>query len=110
MWTVHRSQTIEFSDCYGYGSFKNFMDHYQSIEWTRESTWRKSHFSQSDIWKKRSGYIHAGIVEFNGKGMVLRYPFSWIRYLFWIRKHKLKNKNKKTIDWRTEKTTPPLKD
>lgn len=97
LFSVHKAQTRENSKEWGYGSFKVFFENFKKIEWEYKDSWSSSRFSYPTDSK-----IHAGIIKFNGKGMVISY-FSYWKFL-WFEHFVLDKsrgrKNKKL--WRTE--------
>jgi len=102
-WAIHRSMTLWDCNSYGYGSFKNFMDQYNSMEWKRDSIWPKSHFNYELIKDEgHKGHIHASIVTFYGKGMILKFPFAFMKYRSWLKANKLKQPKKSKVDWNTD--------
>lgn len=87
-WFIHRSQTIEYSresgSIWGYGGFEDFIREYSKCEWSRDRLWPESHFGEGDTHFQN--YIHAGIICFDGKGMVLD-PISYVLFLYWVYKN-----------------------
>jgi len=80
-WSVHRKMTVDNCNTWDYGNFEAFKKQYSTIDWKRRDQWSDSVFDyQSD------SEIHASIIKFKGKGMVLT-PFSYLQYWFWHRKH-----------------------
>jgi hypothetical protein len=94
-WTTHRNMTIEYSDSWGYGTFKQFKMAFDILDWERDKGQPESYFGKgSDSYENK---IHASIIKFSGKGMVL-YPWSYIKFSLWLKKNSLK-KDKKKVNW-----------
>lgn len=87
--SVHKSQVRDFTEEYGRGNFKIFLRHFTNRDWERCRHHRRSFF----IYPRNSPYssseIHAGIIKFDGKGMLLDY-WSYLRFLFWEWQHEYK--------------------
>lgn len=82
---------------FGYGTFKDFMREYNAYKgWSRDYNFRSSHFSEGDR-NNDKWYIHANIILFDGKGMIL-YPWSYIAFMYWLSKNKLNRKFNK-VNW-----------
>jgi len=78
-WSVHISQNKAQNAPYGYASFACFLREYKKREWERCAEYRRSHFTEK--WK--DGYIHASIIIFDNKAMIMNY-WSYYPYSFWI--------------------------
>lgn len=78
---IHISQTKEFTDIYGYGNYLVFKKEFEKYKWSYDKNWKSSLFDYDTDSK-----LHAGIIKFNGKGMLLWNPIDLIRALSLIRK------------------------
>lgn len=78
---------------WGWGSFNAFLREYKKHEWEREAEYPRSHFGVN-YWQDR---IHANIIMFDKKGMVLR-PFSYLCFVVWIGINRYKVKREK-VKW-----------
>lgn len=98
-WLTHRSMTINNSDTWGYGTFKNFKIAFSILDWERDEAYPESYFGGGEEYYKNK--IHAEIIKFEGKGMVL-YPWSYIKFIFWSKKNSLNKQNniKKRVNWK----------
>jgi hypothetical protein len=64
---VHKEMTINHSDVWGYGTFDQFMKEFHKKKWEHTSRWPQSYFDRGT-----KSEIHASIIRFDGKGMVLK--------------------------------------
>jgi len=90
-YLVHRSMTITETTAWDYGSYKDFIKQFQSISWDpRNPTWAGSFFSHDT-----DSQLHASIVEFRGKGMVIKFT-SYPKYLgfMWLNRSSVTKRNK----------------
>lgn len=92
--TVHKDMTINNSGVkeWGYGSFRDFQRELQSREIRRDPMWDTSLFGDGI-------YIHAGIIRFDNKGMVLR-GLSYLRFLLFMRAQRKVAQNLRKNLWR----------
>jgi len=96
-WSVDRKMTIDHSEKWGYGNFKKFKECFDILEWERDENHPKSYFGKGEEYYQNK--IHAGIIMFEKKGMVLL-PWSYVKFIFWQRENSLNNKTKgKKIKW-----------
>jgi len=73
---------------YGYASYKTFLSEFHKIKWeSRREIWPESFFDYTT-----SSKIHASIIQFNGKGMII-YLWDWWRVLLFLRKNRIKVEN-----------------
>lgn len=90
-WLVHRDMTTDNCKKWGYGSYKQFLIQYNKIQWEpNDMTYNCAKFSNYP-----HSQIHAGIIKFNDKGMVINYLEYW-RVLLLMKAWK---KNKTLIEW-----------
>lgn len=81
-WTTHISMCLDEQCLWGWGNFEKFIDQYGMHNgWYIDRFWPKSIFSRSgNDW-----YIHASIIKFNGKCMILG-PLSWVLFKIWLKR------------------------
>lgn len=79
---------------WGYSNFDVFMNEYNKRTWERKITFPYSHFS--DVYTDTR--IHASIIQFDGKGMILDF-WSYIKFLFWLNRNKLNRNSKPHVIW-----------
>lgn len=87
-WSVHLSMTKDDKgreNC-GWGSYKEFVELFKTYELKRE-------YIYSDTFYGKNSKIHASIITFNRKGMLLPY-FDWIMVQIFLYKEKKKEKIK----------------
>jgi hypothetical protein len=85
-WTTHIGMVKENVNEYGYANFKTFLNEFNKYDWVRQDHWEYSYFGTGDEYNKY--YIHADIIKFNGKGMIL-YPHSYIQFKIWSYKNRI---------------------
>ena len=99
-WTTHIEMNKQQGVPYDWCTFKRFIKEFNKYkdhpelkagEWGRSSIFLCEKF---DNGYKDTVYLHANIVQFDGKCMIL-YPYSYLRYCIWKR-----NFNKKAVDKR----------
>jgi len=85
LWVVHVSMMLSEKCEWSCASFKTFLKEYNKYDgWERDELWSFSHFGGTLSSAGRNKYyIHAGIIKFNDKGMLL-YPHSHFMYLIWL--------------------------
>ena len=84
-FSVNKRQTIHYSDTYRKGKFKDFLYEYEKYgDWRRDGYFPKSHFQKESLIDAPYE-IHAGIIKFDGVGMVLNISGY---FKFWIWEHK----------------------
>lgn len=82
VWFVHISQTKDDSSTYGWGNYKKFIREFEKCNWDNEGgEWNYSMWDR----EKRSRY-HAGIIQFNGIGMIINNPVDYVRVVMYTRK------------------------
>lgn len=91
-WGTHRSMMVNNNlgvEVWGYADFQRFLKEYNDpkYNWRTDTDFKESIFSEPDIpirdrERFYDGYIHAGIIRFGDKGMVLD-PISYFRFLRW---------------------------
>ncbi len=86
-WSVHISMNKNQKKPYNWCSFKTFKKEFDKHKDNPKLYIQQ--FSDFSIFVDGDGlgddvYLHASIVMFNGKCMIL-YPWSWLRYCIWKR-------------------------
>ena len=94
LWTTHIAQVREFTDEWGRGSYKTFIREFKKYEWKRSEKFPTSFFCGT----LDSSKIHADIIKFEGKGMVLD-PWSYLRFCIFIQRNRQKKKSKQVEKW-----------
>ena len=89
-WLVHRDMTRAHSHGWSWGTWRDFHREFQKYSWRREQPWQDSYFCFST-----NSRVHASIVRFGGRGMVLD-PVSLWRVNRWIRA----DRGNVKVDWR----------
>jgi hypothetical protein len=81
--SVHKSMVVDSCEQWDYGTFDQFTEQFNKTKWEAPvPMWTRSFFNYSSDSK-----IHAGIIRFNGKGMVLG-PFDYLKFQRFLEKHK----------------------
>lgn len=68
--TVHVSQITQFCSSYGHGCIEAFEREFNKHEWVRMSHYN-SMITSAENYHRDGGYVHAAIIQFDGKGMIL---------------------------------------
>ncbi len=100
-YKIHKEMTIHFSKEFGKGTFEQFLREFKGIKWQTKNDMPEAYFDP----ESRS-MINAGIIMFNGKGMI----FSSVREHTKFKRHMKKlemDGKKKDYDW-TEQSKPLL--
>jgi len=87
-WSVHRDMVKSSANEWGKGNFDNFRTEFNKRKWERNKLFPYSWFDQSNILYDQN-YIHASIIKFDGKGMILDF-ISYNKFRNWSRKNKCK--------------------
>lgn len=90
-WTVHRDMVKTTCKQWDYADFNAFVIEFEETEWEKQVRDNESLFNRNE-----QSQIHASIIKFRGKGMVL-YPWSWFRFKLFERKHVYKQTRVKGI-------------
>lgn len=87
-WAVHLSMTSDGSIKYGWASYSTFKKWFSSYEWKGDNVFKGS------LWNREMKCTyHAGIIKFEGIGMKINDPFSYLLVRIYVRKY-IKNHNK----------------
>lgn len=90
-WETHQHMVKMRGDVeeYGYANFQTFLEEFEKRNWKRNEEWPTSYFGEDS----RKDYIHAGIIKFDNKGMILDFISFW-HFYHWSQKNKLIPENK----------------
>lgn len=96
-FSVHKSMTSEYSEIWGYGTFDRFKKEFESRVWRQDTMFKGSYFGERNDYRMGTGsQIHADIIRFDGKGMVLRH-IHYFRYLMYMRSKMPPRVNRKKL-------------
>lgn len=87
---IHKSMTIDSTDSWDYGTFEDFKREFSKYKWSKQPSFPESLFTNDHDTK-----IHAGIVRFQGRGMVLC-GLDYLRFKLLI-SNKIKSKREEGI-------------
>jgi len=93
-WVTHRQMTKDFCNYYDEGNFKKFLKEFRKRKWVIDPKFPDSLFGK----EKDRNEIHASIISFNGKGMVL--PFiSYLKFKRYTNKILKEENEKRKVKW-----------
>lgn len=97
-WQVHRAMTIEKTSQWGHGTRSEFWREFDSHAWEPVDD------AFADSWFERSteSKIHASIVAFDGKGMVLG-PLDFAIVSWRLRRMRPNRKRVPTVNWKASR-------
>src|SRR5690606_27286010 len=93
-WFIHIHMTVSYSDQYGWSGYSRFKQKFSEYEWRCENGYRYSLFA--------NGYtneVHASIIKFDNKGMVMIDPVSFLLTQLYVRKYIKNNYKKNVVKW-----------
>jgi hypothetical protein len=97
-WFVHIEMTKDNSEYYGWANYDRFISEFNKYQWDNEKWYGYSLWDRNNDCK-----IHASIIYFENKGMIMKTPLDWLLVNLHIRKYFKVNiigfKNKKLIKW-----------
>lgn len=76
--TTHKNMTVDNTQIWDYGTFESFKREFEKRKWNHEG-WDNSFFD-----RLTNSQIHAGIVSFDNKGMVLL-GLHYVKVYFYLR-------------------------
>jgi len=93
LWIVHIEMTKENTQKYGWGNYEKFLREFKKYNW-ENGGWEKSLFDY-----ETNSQLHASIIKFEGKGMLLD-PISYLRTVIFVRRY-IKNHidEKEIVQW-----------
>lgn len=106
-WSSHVFMNTTEGSPYDWCTFERFIEEFnkyvnhpelQAGEWGGSSIFLRERVDYGYKGYKETVYLHAGIVKFDGKCMVL-YPYSYLKYCIWkyIFNKKATNKRQKGL-------------
>lgn len=96
-WGVHISMVRDECKTYGWAGFKDFINQFGKADWNKMT------FNESGLMgSTHDDYYHSGIIRFNGNGMIIRDPISYMFVNLFVWDYIRRNyKNKRVINkWR----------
>ena len=92
-WVVHINMTKESTQKYGWGNYETFLREFKKCNWENRG-WEESLFDY-----ETNSQLHASIIKFKGKGMLLD-PLSYLRVVIFVRRY-IKNHidEKEVVQW-----------
>ena len=78
--SVHKSMTLDHCTSWDYSTFGQFKKEFYNQKWEPY----KGSFESSFFCRETDSKIHADLIRFNGKGMVLKH-IHYLRYVFFMR-------------------------
>jgi hypothetical protein len=87
---VHKKQVLDNCKEWNYADFDTFLRYFNRVSWERDSSFPESFFQKErdklPYAEYKKNYIHASIILFDGKGMILD-PISYYKFLRWTKEH-----------------------
>ena len=96
-WLAHRDMVKSSTNQYGVSNYKKFIEEFHKVEWEHQKL-----FTSSLFGKDRKDQFHANIIEFNGRGMIINNPISYLLVKLYVKKY-IKNTfqiKRKISEWR----------
>lgn len=81
-WDVHRTMVKNSTNSYGEAGYDKFLEEFHKVDWVNDSTFSESLFSRDHNDK-----IHASIIMFNGKGMMMKNPVAHFRVERYVKRY-----------------------
>ena len=100
-WTVHVDMSIEQNKPYDWCTFRTFLKEFDKYKNNPELYIDKIFDNSIFLYEancKHVVYLHASIIEFNEKCMIL-YPHSWMQYCIWQNRF-VKSRNRQRGLWK----------
>jgi len=100
-WSVHVDMVKGRGAQYGRANYKKFVEEFQKVEWERDIYFNNSLFGSDSISGTIDEY-HANIIKFNGKGMIIKDPISYLLVKIYVKRYIKQNfeDNRKISEWR----------
>lgn len=89
-WATHMHMVKGEHVPYGRASYSIFVEEFEKVNWIK-SDWSEALYSKNG----RDDKIHANIIKFNGKGMIINNPISYTLTKIYVARY---TKNKFTQD------------
>lgn len=99
-WIVHYTMCTDACSQYEYATFKQFMNTFNECEgsFKYDKSFPNSIFIEKQNNKyKDECFIHASIIKFDNKGMIIK-PYEYWKFLLWKHQY-LKDYKPNKIDW-----------
>jgi hypothetical protein len=85
-WLIHIIVTISNNTPYGWSNYNTFVKEFDKYNWDNEK------WHAHSLWdRKNACQLHAGLITFNGKGMILKTPIDYTKKILFVRKYFKKN-------------------
>ncbi len=97
-WFGRIKMTTEYTNKYGWGSFNKFKKEYNKCKWSIDANYNCFYHAKSRFDYPSDSELHASIIKFNGKGMLLD-PISMLRASSYMRKFEPPKQKKEKIKW-----------
>jgi hypothetical protein len=91
-WEVHRKMTTDDTEKHGDGTFDNFIQQFTNHNWLRSERHKDSLFTLD-----HKGWIHAGIIKFDGVGMTMKTFEDYVKVMEYVDFYL--NKEDGVCDW-----------
>jgi len=91
---IHIAQVRDDCKIYGKASFETFLKEFNKRNWERQSMYPESFFGKDN----NSNKIHASIIKFDDKGMIMKNTLEYWKFKKFIKKHCLKKESKEIKD------------
>jgi hypothetical protein len=86
-WTSHLSMTKKYADSYGWGGYREFKREFQRYQWVR---------SGKDLLDRSNDcQLQNDIIKFDGVGMRIHNPLSYLLVTEFIKRQCAKGRNRK---------------
>lgn len=83
-WSIHISQTKDFTEKYGWGNYRKFKYHFNRCDWDYKYG--------GERLKAGDCEYGASIIKFKGIGMIMRTPIDWILAEMYVGRYRGKHK------------------
>ncbi len=84
-WLIHISMTERYSNTCRLGSYRQFKREFDNTNWRYCKEFKYSLFDEEILGDENE--YHAGIIKFNGIGMKINNPISYLLVMFYVRKY-----------------------
>jgi hypothetical protein len=97
-YSTHKDMVRTSTRQYGYGTFEDFKREFAKRKWIYRSLWRDSLFGSDDSYDC-GNKLHASIIEFDGKGMMIKNSIEYLKVRIYIAEAVRIAKNRDLVDW-----------
>lgn len=85
-WSLHKHQVKTFTDVWDYGTYDKFVELFNKTDWDEMNySFPNSYFTKTFVFPESK--VHASIIKFVGKGMILG-PIDYYRFSIFMNKKK----------------------